>query len=476
MMRIVWCLQVWQCIIIPSRYWVNGWTSHHSPTTRTLTHRWLRRSSPVVTTQRQYPTDQILHQSLSDEQLTKKSDVYIITGSNGYIGRAIVHELLHHKTTTTTTTTTTNDNQDDVGTSSNRKTSMIVCLVRSHHVDREQSYWLQQQQQHDTETSSCAITVLPYDMLDGGKSFQSALDHVWQHQDISSICVFHVASVFGPTDRFEQTAMENVNGTVDLIHTYGTALQRLKHSNDSSTHIKLAAHQCKFILTSSMAAVRGTGQVPLNQKYYTNLDWNTNSNIYNDTIRTNANWGTYYQWSKMESERQAWELCQHQWSDCLVMTALCPSFVFGPLMDSSAQSSTSSSYSITLVDQWIRGISPVQSRLFVDVRDVAKAHVMAAINDAAIGQRIILSTESRISSQDIAQWIKGEINRCNLPIDIVDPNKVHYDAEFQGGSIPIGNKEVDATDALQRLLGIALRPVKDTIVDMTQILLSASES
>ena len=110
------------------------------------------------------------------------------------------------------------------------------------------------------------------------------------------------------------------------------------------------------------------------------------------------------------------------------------------------------------------------------MRDVAKAHVMAAINDAAIGQRIILSTESRTSSQDIAQWIKGEINRCNLPIDIVDPNKVHYDAEFQGGSIPIGNKEVDATDALQRLLGIALRPVKDTIVDMTQILLSTSES
>ncbi len=468
MMRMAWCLLVWQCIIIPSFYWVNGWIPRHSPTTRTLTHRWHQRSSPG-----QYPTNTILHQSLSHEQPTKKSEVYIITGSNGYIGRAIVHELLHH--ITTTTTTTKNDNKDDASLSSNDKTSMIVCLVRSHHVDREQSYWLQQQQQHDTETSLCAITVLPYDMLDGGQTFQSALDHVWQQQDISSICVFHVATVFGPTERYEQTAMENVNGTVDLIHTYGTALQRLKHSNDN-THAKLAAHQCKFILTSSMAAVRGTGQLPLNQKYYTNVDWNTNSNIYNDTIRTSANWGTYYQWSKMESERQAWELCQHEWSDCLVMTALCPSFVFGPLMDSAAQSTSSSSYSISLVDQWIRGISPVQSRLFVDVRDVAKAHVMAAINDAAIGQRIIVSTESRISSQDIAQWIKGEINRCNLPFDLVDPDKVHYDAEFQGGSIPIGNKEVDATDSLQRMLGITLRPVKETIVDMTQILLSASES
>ena len=147
------------------------------------------------------------------------------------------------------------------------------------------------------------------------------------------------------------------------------------------------------------------------------------------------------------------------------MTALCPSFVFGPLMDitASSSSSVSSSYSITLVDQWIRGVSPVQSRLFVDVRDVARAHVMAANNNAAFGQRIIVSTEARISSREIAQWIKDEIHRYDLPIDIVDPNQVHYDATFQGGSIPIGTKEVDATDALQRILGITLRPVQDTI-------------
>ena len=100
----------------------------------------------------------------------------------------------------------------------------------------------------------------------------------------------------------------------------------------------------------------------------------------------------------MESERQAWVLCQNQWSNYLTMTALCPSFVFGPLMDitASSSSSVSSSYSITLVDQWIRGVSPVQSRLFVDVRDVARAHVIAANNNAAIGQRIIVSIKFRV--------------------------------------------------------------------------------
>jgi hypothetical protein len=59
---------------------------------------------------------------------------------------------------------------------------------------------------------------------------------------------------------------------------------------------------------------------------------------------------------------------------------------------------------------------------------------------------------------------------------VVDPEKVHYDATFQGGSIPIGTKEVDATHRLQSMLGITLCPVQDTIVDMTRILLTKSES
>jgi nucleoside-diphosphate-sugar epimerase len=257
-----------------------------------------------------------------------------------------------------------------------------------------------------------------------------------------------------------------------LIRTFGTTIQRYKRSNNTNI---ILPDKCQLILTSSMAAVRGTGQLPLNQKYYTHQDWNTYSDVHNETIKKNANWGTYYQWSKMESERQAWDLCQNQWSDCLTMTALCPSFVFGPLMDAT-KSSLSSSYSIALVNQWIHGVSPVQSRLFVDVRDVAKAHVMAARNDAAMGQRIIVSTEARISSQDIAQWIKEEIFRYNLPIGVVDPDQVHYDGTFQGGSIPIGTKEVEATEMLQNILGITLRPVQDTIVDMTRILLSTSES
>jgi nucleoside-diphosphate-sugar epimerase len=296
-------------------------------------------------------------------------------------------------------------------------------------------------------TKDVSIHVFPYDMLDRGKSLEVALNYVLLRRNstdsppagIPSVCVFHIASVFGPTDNHVQTALDNVRGTVDLV----TSLVKI---GNGICHFKL-------IVTSSMAAVRGTGQIPCNGQYYTAQDWNVVSEL-------GTNWGSSYQWSKTEAERRAWNLC-HQYN--ISMVSLCPSFVFGPPFGDSS----SSSYSISLVDQWVRGISPVQSRLFVDIRDVAKAHVMAALQEAAIGKRYLVSIEERIHSQEIAAWLKDVCRRTGLS----DPNMIHCDTEFTGGTIPIRTKEVESTECLFEDLGITLRPVKDTILDMAQVLL-----
>jgi nucleoside-diphosphate-sugar epimerase len=93
-------------------------------------------------------------------------------------------------------------------------------------------------------------------MLDAGKSLRDALKSTAEG---SSRCIYHVASVFGPTDDHKQTALDNVQGTEDLVNT----LADIKN--------------CKLVLTSSMAAVRGPGQNPINDSYYTEKDWNTDS-------------------------------------------------------------------------------------------------------------------------------------------------------------------------------------------------------
>jgi nucleoside-diphosphate-sugar epimerase len=171
----------------------------------------------------------------------------IVTGANGYVGREVVHVLLEDEE------------------------QSVVCLVRSGRVDTERDYW-----------KSCKnVRVMPYDMVDGGKTITDALESC-SSDGSEEICVYHIASVFGPTEDHVQTANDNVQGTVDLVH----ALDKVP--------------KARLVLTSSMAAVRGTGQDPLNGKYYSHEDWNTKSKL-------GENWAASYQWSKAESEKQAWK-------------------------------------------------------------------------------------------------------------------------------------------------------------------------
>lgn len=351
--------------------------------------------------------------------LSSPKRVSIVTGANGYVGREVVNVLLQEQP---------EDCKDE-----------ILCLVRSHRVESEISYW-----KEFPESTDSSIKVLPYDMLDGGKTFGDALSLALENDEEEDIdvCVYHIASVFGPSEDHVQTAKDNVQGTKDLIETLG----------------KLSP-KCRLVVTSSMAAVRGSGQIPKNGEYYTYEDWNTQSKL------DDNNWGSSYQWSKAESERVAWELCEQL---KIPLTTICPSFVFGP---PTSENDLSSSFSITLVGQWVRGESTVQSRLFVDVRDVAKAHVEAAKRPEAIGERIIVSSEARIPSQDMAEVLKEVCDTTGLG----DPSKITFDGEFQGGAIPIGSREVEATRRIESLLGLKMTPLRDTIRDMGKSLLLAKE-
>lgn len=327
----------------------------------------------------------------------------IVTGANGYVGREIVHELIK------------DPSQEH-----------IICLVRPGRISQEEAYW---------NGKSSSIKVMPYDMLDEGTTLQNAL--ACANKDSTECCVYHVASVFGPTEDHVATARDNVKGTEMVVKCIA------KYPN------------CRLVLTSSMAAVRGTGQVPLNGKVYTYKDWNTSSEL-------GDNWGSSYQWSKMESERRAWDLAKEL---NVPMVSLCPSFVFGPPSD---DKSSSKSYSITLVSQWVQGESPVQSRLCVDVRDVARAHVAAGTLSSAVGNRYILSAEARIPSKEAAEALKRVAQETGLG----DPSKITYDSAFSGGAIKIGQQEVKALDRLKSDLGgLELIPVEQTMADMGRSLL-----
>lgn len=173
--------------------------------------------------------------------------VSIVTGGNGYIGREIVQVLLQQQ-------------QED-------QPEPVFCLVREKRVASEKEYW----------NNNDSVTVFPYDMLDGGETLTQALQHACQNDKDAEVCIYHVASVFGPSDNHVQTAKDNVKGTEDLVK----AVAKFHHSGTTN---------CRLVVTSSMAAVRGSGQTPKNGKYYTHEDWNTISQL------DDKNWGSCYQW------------------------------------------------------------------------------------------------------------------------------------------------------------------------------------
>ena len=111
-----------------------------------------------------------------------------------------------------------------------------------------------------------------------------------------------------------------------------------------------------------------------------------------------------------------------------------------------------------MVSQWVRGESPVQSRLCVDIRDVAQAHVAAGTLPQAIGQRFIVSKEERVPSKEMAEALRQVCRDLGLG----NPDAINFDADFQGGAIPIGSREVESVERLNDSLGITLRPVFET--------------
>jgi len=327
----------------------------------------------------------------------------VVTGAGGFLGRAIIGELLDE------------GEVSDGG---------VCALVRASAVSAEQAHW-------DGTFGSGSVQVLPYDMLDGGGSLSAAL------RSFPGCILYHAASSFGPSEDHVQRALDNVRGTEDAMR---------------------AASECdvgRVVFTSSMAAVRGTGQPPKNGRHYTADDWNTVSEL-------GTNWGSSYQYSKMRSEQRARELAEELGVE---LSAVCPAFVFGP----PSAGSSSSSFSLSLVRSWMKGKGPVQSRLASDVRDVAAAHVRAGRRAVAAGRRYIVSSEARVPSKQIARALADSVEKFGD--GTYDAENIMWDAEFDGGAIKIGDKEVDCAQVLEEDLGIVCRQTAESFRDMARAVL-----
>ena len=144
----------------------------------------------------------------------------------------------------------------------------------------------------------------------------------------------------------------------------------------------------KVVLTSSVAAVAYGHE---KSKIYDESDW---SNTGEDSGITP------YAKSKTLAEKAAWDYLDNLDSDKKFdFTVINPVGVFGPMLTSDIGTSNS------LVSKLINGelpACPATHMGYVDVRDVAKAHIFSMLNESTNDKRIIVS-ESEMFFVDVGR-------------------------------------------------------------------------
>jgi|SRR6185437_42558 len=192
--------------------------------------------------------------------------------------------------------------------------------------------------------------------------------------------------------------------------------------------------------------------------------------------RTEADWSdptacSPYAKSKIYAERAAWEFAsQHR----LELATVNPGLVLGPLLRPGRTTS------IEVVRQLLTHAIPATPRIgfaVTDVRDVATAHRLAMETPGAAGNRYICSAE-HMWMRDIAEVLAAEFGPKGYRI----PQRplpywlmwliARFDPTVRLALTLVGVPQLVSSAKARRELGWTTRPVRDTIVDTANGLIS----
>ena len=217
-------------------------------------------------------------------------------------------------------------------------------------------------------------------------------------------------------------------------------------------------NSCEKVITSSFAAIVNPANGTSPDVTYSEADWNP---VTEEQAQKNPQEG--YRASKTFAEKAAWDFVEREQPNFTLATVN-PPFVFGPVF-----SWLQTLENLNTSNQRIEGIltgkardelPPTGTFVYVDVRDLAIAHVKAAEVPEAGGKWFFI-TAGYFSNQDIA-----EVLREAFP-DYKDklPAKGRKGGEFP----PEGVYKYDNSRS-KTILGLEYRPFKESIVDTAKSL------
>lgn len=208
----------------------------------------------------------------------------------------------------------------------------------------------------------------------------------------------------------------------------------------------------KIVLTSSCAAIVQTHD---NTRHFSEANW---------TDATHSKTPAYYK-SKTLAEQKAWALIKAQTgSTPTKLTAINPAGVIGPTLSDDIGTANE------IVRQIIAGEVPGCPRVhlgFVDVRDVAAAHILAMTNPAADGERFIIS-EREFWFKELCEILRragyDKVSVRELPNWLVKLIGL-FMPESRQIALMVGHARYTPADKARKVLGWKPRAAADSLLE-----------
>ena len=243
--------------------------------------------------------------------------------------------------------------------------------------------------------------------------------------------VFHTASPFVTS-----------NITAPQQQLFDPALEGTRNVFSS---IERTGGRPRVVLTSSIAAM--LGKPTDKESCFDEDDWNFSSTPEGSPPGDGLD---MYRYSKLIAEREAWALAARHG---LELSTICPSFIMGPPRTPRLDGESVSNMAMALEGMLPhRGDTPL-----VDVRDCAAAHVAAAETPAAAGKRFLTSSGRAMQRAEMLRWLA----------------EAHPELAIHDGGAPAppsSLRELLCSKHLP-LLGLTLRPPKETVLDMARAMI-----
>ncbi|KAL2002163.1 hypothetical protein VTN02DRAFT_518 [Thermoascus thermophilus] len=302
---------------------------------------------------------------------------------------------------------------------------------------------------------------------------EATADKVRQsHAKYADRLSFAIVPDMGVPDAFDE-AVKGVDGVIHTATPFQIKVEDnerdlLRPAIDGTVNIlrsikKYAPQVNRVVVTSSFASILDLSKGNRPGYVYTEADWNPAT--YEEAADPKADGGFAYCAAKALAERAAWDFVAQEKPNFDLVT-LCPPMVYGPNENATAdlaKLNTSSADIYQLMAPTNKPTDPLPSNgfwSFVDVRDVALAHLKAYEVPEAGGERFFLC-RGNFSYQMMADILREKIPELRDRVPIGKPGSGFGGVELY---------KPDASKA-QRILGITFRDLEEPVVDSARSLL-----